>query len=158
MSIETNKAIVYRFIEELWNQRKLDLADELFAQDCITHQLRIGADPAGVPRGPEMIKHHVADWLASFPDIHFTIEQMIAERDRVMTQCVAHGTHSASWLGVPATGKFIAIQMFVVHRIASDLIVEDWVLVDALGVYQQLGLVPPSEQLLASACESSGRA
>ena len=68
-----------------------------------------------------------------------------------MTQCVARGTHLGSWLGIPATGKFISIQMFVVHRIADGRIVEDWVLVDSLGVFQQLGLVPPTEELLARA-------
>ena len=153
MSVETNKTIVRRFIEELWNQRKLALADDLFAEDCVTHQLRFGNDPAGSPRGPAAMKHHVADWLAAFPDIRFTIEQMLAEGDRVMTQCVACGTHLGSWLGIPATGKFISIQMFVVHRFADGLIDEDWVLVDSLGVFQQLGLVPPSEELLARAAD-----
>jgi len=149
VSVETNKTIVRRFIEELWNQRKLALADDLFAEDCVTHQLRFGNDQVGAPRGPEALKHHVADWLAAFPDIRFTIEQMLAEGDRVMTQCVAGGTQLGSWLGVPATGKFITIQMFVVHRIADARIVEDWVLVDSLGVFQQLGLVPPTQELLA---------
>jgi len=153
MSQQGNKAIVRRFIEELWNQRKLTLADDLFAEDCVTHQLRVGTDPAGVPRGPEVMKHHVAEWLAAFPDIRFTIEQMLAEGDRVMTQCVARGTHLGSWLGIPATGKFISIQMFVVHRFADGVIAEDWVLVDSLGVFQQLGLVPPSEELLAQAAD-----
>jgi len=149
--MEPNKVVVRRFIEELWNQRKLALADDLFAEDCVTHQLRFGNDPAGAPRGPAAMKHHIADWLAAFPDIRFTIEQMLAEGDRVMTQCVARGTHLGSWLGIPATGKFISIQMFVVHRFADGVIAEDWVLVDSLGVFQQLGLVPPAEELLAQA-------
>jgi steroid delta-isomerase-like uncharacterized protein len=157
MSQQANKAVVHRFIEELWNQRKLALADDLFVEDCITHQLRFGSDPAGAPRGPAAMKHHVADWLAAFPDIRFAIEQTLAEGDRVMTQCIARGTHLGSWLGIPATGKFISIQMFVVHRIADGLIAEDWVLVDSLGVFQQLGLVPPSEELLAQASLDDGR-
>src|ERR1044071_5146365 len=148
MSIETNKEIVRRFVDELWNQRKLELADELFDRDCVTHQLRIGADPAGAPRGPEVMKHHVSEWLASFPDIKFSIEQMLAEDDRVMTQVVARGTHKGLWLGIPPTEKVITILMFVVHRIANGLIVEDWVLIDALGVFQQLGIVASSEELL----------
>jgi len=148
MSIETNKEIVRRFICELWNQRKLELADQLFHPECVTHQLRIGADPAGTPRGPEVMKHHLSEWLASFPDIEFSIEQMLAEDDRVMTQVVARGTHKGVWLGIPPTEKLITILMFVVHRIANGLIVEDWVLIDALGVFQQLGLVASSEELL----------
>jgi len=149
MSIETNKEIVRRFVDELWNQRKLELADELFDRDCVTHQLRIGADPAGAPRGPEVMKHHLSEWLASFPDIKFSIEQMLAEDDRVMTQVVARGTHKGVWLGIPPTEKAITILMFVVHRIANGLIVEDWVLIDALGVFQQLGIVASSEELLS---------
>jgi len=149
MSIETNKEIVRRFVDELWNQRKLELADELFDRDCVTHQLRIGADPAGAPRGPEVMKHHLSEWLASFPDIKFSIEQMLAEGDRVMTQVVARGTHKGVWLGIPPTEKAITILMFVVHRIANGLIVEDWVLIDALGVFQQLGIVASSEELLS---------
>ena len=151
--MESNKVVVQCFIEELWNQRMLALADDLFAVDCITHQLRFGNEPAGGPRGPAAMKRHVAAWLAAFPDIRFTIEQMLAEGDRVMTQCVARGTHLGSWLGVPATGKFISIQMFVVHRFADGLIAEDWVLVDSLGLFQQLGLVPPTEELLAQAAD-----
>jgi predicted ester cyclase len=79
-----NRAVVQRFIEELWNQRKLALADDLFAEGCVTNQLRFGNDPAGAPRGPAAMKHHVADWLAAFPDIRFTIEQMLAEGYRVI--------------------------------------------------------------------------
>jgi hypothetical protein len=99
------------------------------------------------------MRHHLAEWLGAFPDIRFTIERMLAEGDRVMTQCVARGKHLESWLGIPATGKIITIQMFVVHRIADGLIAEDWVLVDSLGVFQQLGLVPPTEQVLAQATD-----
>jgi steroid delta-isomerase-like uncharacterized protein len=157
MNIEANKRIVLKFIEELWNKRRLELAHELFDENCITHQLRVGNDPAGAPRGPEAMKRHVADWLASFPDIHFTVEQMLAEGDRVMTQCHALATHSATWLGIPATGKAIKIQMFMVHRIARGRIVEDWVLVDSLGVFQQLGLVKESDELLAERTTSSSR-
>ena len=155
MNIEANKKVVLKFIEQIWNDRNLELVDELFDENCITHQLRVGNDPKGVPRGPEAMKHHVKDWLASFPDIHFTVEQMLAEGDRVMTQCYALGTHTGAWLGIRATGKVIKIQMFVVHRIAHGRIVEDWVLVDSLGVFQQLGLVKESEELLAEGTTSS---
>jgi len=95
------------------------------------------------------MKHHLSEWLASFPDIKFSIEQMLAEGDRVMTQVVARGTHKGVWLGIPPTEKAITILMFVVHRIANGLIVEDWVLIDALGVFQQLGIVASSEELLS---------
>ena len=73
---------------------------------------------------------------------------MISDADRVMSLCVATGTHLGSWLGIPPTGKSIRIQMVVIHRIRAGQIAEDWVMVDTLGVFQQLGVVRPTEELL----------
>ena len=83
--MENNKQLVVRFFEEVWNQRKLEIADDLFDNDCHTFQLRSGAPVTSAPRGPGSIKKHIAEWLASFPDLTFTIEQMVAEGDRVTT-------------------------------------------------------------------------
>lgn len=153
MSTAENKAIVSRFYKELWNDRNLSLAYELFADDCVTHQLRSGAEPVGVPRGPEAIKHHIADWILGFPDLRFTVEEMIAEADRVVSRSVLRGSHTGIWLGIPPTGKQIDIRMSVTHRIENAKIVEDWVLVEALGLFQQLGLVPATEEMLKQATE-----
>jgi steroid delta-isomerase-like uncharacterized protein len=150
MSLERNKSVTRRFIEEIWNNRQLDVADEIFAPDCITHQLRSGGNLT-MPRGPEALKYHVTEWLSAFPDIHIVIEQMLADADLVMTQCVYQGTHSGIWNGVPPSGKVITIQVSVVHRIVKGLIVEDWVLVDSLGLFQQLGVVPPTAELFPQA-------
>jgi predicted ester cyclase len=148
MSAEQSKAVARRFIEELWNGRRLELADELIAPDCVTHQLRSGAEDEGTPRTPEVIKQHVAGWLAAFPDLRFTVEQMIAEGDLVATRCRMRGTHTGAWLGVAPTGRDVSVRMMIVQRIAGGRIVEDWVLVESLGLFQQLGLVPPREELL----------
>jgi len=78
VSEEKNKMIVGRFIEEFWNQRKLHLADELFAPDCITHQLRSEEDAVGMPRSPESVKREAAAWLSGFPDLKFVLEKIIA--------------------------------------------------------------------------------
>ncbi|HEX8180706.1 MAG TPA: ester cyclase [Pyrinomonadaceae bacterium] len=148
MSATESKTVARRFIEELWNARRLELADELFAPDCVTHQLRSGEADASAPRTPDMVKRHVASWLAAFPDLRFDIEQMIAEADMVVTRCTMRGTHSATWLGVAPTGREVSVRMFISQRIAGGRIVEDWVLVESLGLFQQLGLVPPREELL----------
>ena len=150
MGLEVNKAVVRRFIEELWNRRQLEVADDIFAPDCVTHQLRSGAE-ATMPRPPEVTKQHIKDWTAAFPDLHITIERMIAEKDRVMIQCIQRGTHLGSWQGIAPTGKVISIQMVVVYRIAGGRIAEDWVLVDFLGVFQQLGVVPPTAEIFKQA-------
>ena len=148
MSASENKAIVTRFYEEIWNDRVLSVADELFAQNCVTHQLRSGAEPIAVPRGPEEIKHHVTDWLRGFPDLKLTVEELVAEGDRVASRIVFRGSHTGSWLGIPPTGKVLNVRLSVTHRIENRMIVEDWVLVDTLGLFQQLGLVPEMDELL----------
>ncbi|MFL6209667.1 MAG: ester cyclase [Pyrinomonadaceae bacterium] len=151
MSAAESKAIARRFIEELWNERRLELADELFAPDAVTHQLRSGAPDVSAPRTPDIIKRHINEWLAAFPDLHFTIEQMLAEADTVVTRCTMSGTHRAAWLGVAPTGQQVSVRMIVTQRIAAGRIAEDWVLVESLGLFQQLGLVPPREELLPAA-------
>jgi predicted ester cyclase len=99
------KHIVNRFVEELWNARELDVADQIFSEDCITHQLRSGVLDEPVRRGPEAMKEHVSAWLRSFPDLRFNVEQMIAEGDRVVSQLLMEGTHQGAWMGIPPTGK-----------------------------------------------------
>ena len=158
MSLEANKTIARRFIEELWNERKLEVANDILASDCITHQLRSWQDTMTMPRGPEIIKRHIAEWLTGFPDMRFAIEQVVAEGDRVMMQCVGRGTHLGSWLGIPATGKVITIQTFIIQRIADGHIEEDWVLTDFLGVFQQFGIVRPTSEILAEACKEAASA
>jgi predicted ester cyclase len=91
MSEEQNTIVVKRFVAEMWNQRKLDLADELFAPDCITHQLRTGADAQGSPRSPETVKREAASWFSAFPDLRFDLEQMLATDDQVVSRCTMHG-------------------------------------------------------------------
>ena len=131
-----------RFIEEMWNQRNLQVADELFAADYVTHQLRSGETPAGVSRSPESVRREGAAWLTGFPDLEFVLEQMIATGDRVMSHCTMRGTRSGAWMGIGPTGRKVNIPIITIHRIANGKIAEDWVLVGSLMLFQQLGLVP----------------
>ncbi len=145
-----NEKIVKRFIEEMWNQRKLEVADELFAVNCVTHQLRRGEDPAGVPRSAESVKREAAVWLMGFPDLGFVLEQMIAAGDRVMSHCTMRGTHSGVWLGIGPTGHKVNVPIITIHRIADGKIAEDWVLVGSLMLFQQLGLVPQTHEIFGA--------
>lgn len=151
MQAEENKIVVRRFYEELWNERKVEIAEEIIAADCLTHQLRAGVDDAGTPRTPELIKEHVAVWLAGFPDLHFTVEQLIAEGDRVVSYSRMRGTHTGVWHGLAPTGREVSLPMVVIQRIAGGKIAEDWVLVESLGFYQQLGFVPATEEIMSRA-------
>ena len=144
------KQLINRFVEELWNERRLDVADAIFAKDCVTHQLRSGVPADAVPRGPQAIKEHVTGWIASFPDLHFSVEQMLSEGDRVVMQLLMEGTHRGAWLGIPPSGKKMQIRMFTVHRVVQNKIVEDWVLVESLGVFQQLGVIPNTLDLVGN--------
>ena len=146
-----NEKLVRRFIEEVWNRRKLDVADELIAGDCQTHQLRSGAALTSVPRGPAAMKAHVAEWLRGFPDLKFTIEQIFSARGKVFTQSLMQATHTGTWLEIPATNKQVTVRMMTVHRIVERKIVEDWVLVESLGLFQQLGLIATTPELLSQA-------
>jgi predicted ester cyclase len=151
MPAEDNKAIVSLFYEELWNNRNLNVADEIIAPDCVTHQLQSGVVSVGVPRGPGDVKHHVSEWLAGFPDLRFVVEQVVAEGDRVVSQSVMGGTHTGTWLGIAPTGKKVSVRLMVIQRIENGKIAEDWVLVETLGLFQQLGLEPQTQEILAKA-------
>ena len=156
MSEEQNEKIVRRFYEELWNGRRVEAAEELFATDGVTHQLRSGAPDATAPRNPELVKAHVAEWLAALPDLRFEVDELLACGDRVVTRATMRGTHAGAWHGVAPTGRQVEIRMTVIHRISAGRIAEDWVLVDSLGLLQQLGLLPATEEILARSAEGRG--
>ena len=151
MSSESNKEIVRRFFDELWNARRLEIADELFAAECITHQLRSGELNTAAPRSAQHMREHLTGWFAALPDIQVTIEHMLAEGDLVFTSTIFEGTHLGEWAGVPPTGKHVSIRSMVVHRIAEGKICEDWVLTESLGFLQQLGVAPATADMLAKA-------
>lgn len=148
MSQDLNKLIVMRFYDELWNDRRLDVADKIFARDCVSHQLQSGSEVGSISRDPAAIKHHLLAWLIGFPDLRFAVEEIIAEGDRVVSRAVMVGTHTGVWSDIAPTNKRVSIRMMVTHRIQNGRIVEDWVLVESLGLFQQLGLLPSIDEIL----------
>ena len=151
--MDNRKRLIVRFVEELWNGRRLEVADDLFDPNCRTFQLQSGAPVTSVPRGPDVMKAHILEWLSGFPDLHFTIEHMMAEADKVSSLLVMEGTHTGAWLGIPPSGKYITIRMATIHRIEHGKIVEDWVIVESLGFFQQLGVLPPTADFLRAVHE-----
>ena len=136
--LEENKALVRRLFEDLWNQGKLDVADEIFATDYIFH------DPvAGEVRGPEGFKQFVSMYRIAFPALQFRIEAQIAESDKVVTRWTSTGTHKGELMGIPPTGVQATSTGIAIGRIAGGKIVEVWSNWDTLGLLQQLGAVPP---------------
>jgi len=140
MSAEQNKAIVSKWVAGGWNTGDLSLVDEFYA-DYTMHC-------PGMPdvQGTEGFKAFVTMYRAAFPDIHFAIEDMVAEGDKVTWRATTRGTHHGDLMGIPPTGKSIAVASTIVSRFENGKWAEDWVLIDMLGMLQQLGVIPVPEQ------------
>jgi steroid delta-isomerase-like uncharacterized protein len=142
MQAEANKATSRRFFEEIVNARQLGVADEIFAAEHTYH------DPASpmIGRGPEGMKQLISMYLAAYPDLHHTVEDVITEGDKVVTRWTGTGTHQGDLLGIPPTGKPAKVMGIWIHRLAGGKIVESWNVWDTLGMLQQLGVVPAPGQ------------
>ena len=133
---EANKALVRRMIEEGWNKHNLALLDELYA-DCVYY------NPATGEVKGEALKQFLASMLAAFPDIRFTIEDLVAEGDKVVTRWSCTGTHRGEFMGLAPTGKQLTPSALDIFRIVEGKVVEERVEFDTLRFFQQLGAVPP---------------
>jgi steroid delta-isomerase-like uncharacterized protein len=135
---ERNKALVRRELEEIFNEGKLDLADELLAADYVVHD---SALPEPV-RGIDGFKRLRAGYQNASSDLRTTINDMIAEDDKVVTRWTTRGTHDkGEMLGVPPTGKQVEVTGITLNRISEGKIAEDWTVWDSLGLLRQLGAV-----------------
>ncbi len=142
MSTESNKAVSRRFLEEVASRGKLAVADEIIAPDHVNRGP--GALP-GLPVGPEGSKQLVRVFRNAFPDIQFTLDEQIAEGDKVVTRWTAHGRHQGELAGIPPTGKSSTVTGMGVDRIVNGKIVESWGIFDQFGMMQQLGVIPSPE-------------
>ena len=136
---EANKALVRRWFEEVWNQGREKTIDELFAADGVAHGL---GDTEADTRGPAGFKPFFRNLRGSFPDLHMTVEDAIAEGDKVMVRVLVKGTHRGGELGVAPTGRPIGIAGIVLVRISGGQIVEAWNSWDQLGLLRQIGALP----------------
>ena len=134
---EENKALIRRFFQEVWDNKNLDIFDELVAADSVDHEL-----PPGLPSGREGGKAYLGIFLTAFPDTNMTIEDQMADGDRVVTRWTAVGTHTAELMGIPATNKQVTVPGIDIHRIVAGKIVEHWGQFDQMGMMQQLGVIP----------------
>ncbi len=138
MSAEENKTIFRRYVEEVSNEGNLDLVDEIFAR-YVSHQ----PDGHTEERGPEDVKRFIGEFHRAFPDFHCTIEDQIAEGDKVVTRVTIRGTHQGKTEEFgPPTGRQIEGGGITISRIEGGKIVEDWDSYDNLSLLQQLGLAP----------------
>ena len=139
---EANKALIRRWFDEVWNQGRESTIDELLAADAVAHGL---GDTEVDLRGPAQFKPFVHNLRGAFPDIRMTIEDTLADGDKVMVRLRVEGTHRGANLGVPPTGRRIHIAGIVLVRIVSGQIVEGWNSWDQLGLLRQIGALPVPE-------------
>ena len=139
---EENKRIARRVIEGLWNEGRFELAGEMIARDYIGHM------PGDDTHGPDGVIRFFSEQRSGFPDIHYTVEDQVAEGDKVVTRWTARGTHEGEFKGMPATGKQGSVTGITISRIADGKLIEGWTNPDELGLMQQLGAVPsPARQV-----------
>ena len=138
MSAENNEAIIRRAYEEVWNQGKIDVADEVVAPDMIRH------DPGtpDVTGGLEAHKELVATLRAAFPDLHLSIEDLLSEGNKVALRFTFRGTHKGEFMGTAATGKQVTVSGLEIAHFKDGKCVEHWVNWDVMGFLQQIGAIP----------------
>ena len=137
-----NKAIIRRLYDEVWNERKVEVIKEIISPSHALH----GPIVSGSSIGPEAYKRNVLVFLAGYPDLHWTIEDTIAENDKVVACWTISGTHRGDYMGIPATNKKVSVDGITIHHIADGKIMDSYSNWDVLGMMQQVGVVPPLGQ------------
>lgn len=137
MSTEENKDIVRRFFKEGPSKGDLDAANKLLAPNFTLHV------PLPCSPGIQGINDVITACRAAFEDLNVTVEDMVAEGDKVAVRFTAHGTHNGAFMGLPPTGKPIAMTGMEIFRIENGRIAELWGEANLLGLMQQLGILPP---------------
>ena len=134
---EQNKALARRWAD-IFAQGNLDLVDEIYAPDYVSHDPTMPEDIRGV----EGARDFYSMYLSAFPDAEITIEDQVAEGDTVATRWTGRGTHRGEMMGVPPSGNRVEVMGVTISRIEGGKIVEEWDIYDALGMMQAIGAVP----------------
>ena len=140
---EENKALIRSDFEEVWNQGKLDVIDDIYAADLIKHIPGIGSPDI---HGPDGLKQSVNMFRTAFPDCQFTIEDQIAEGNKVVNRWTGSGTHKGELMGFPPTGVQVTWTGIAIYRFTGGKIVEIWVNSDFWYILKQFGVIPPIGQ------------
>jgi steroid delta-isomerase-like uncharacterized protein len=139
MSNATNKAIVRRYFEEVFNQQRHDLIEEFLADEFELHF-------SGLPPGVDAVKDWYTAMVTAFPDGQLSIDDVLAEGDKVAARTSFSGTQQGEMQGIPASGKRASsMPSITIFRLANGKIAEGWIVNDNLGLMQQLGVIPTPE-------------
>ena len=141
MSVEENKAVARRHVDEILNKGDLSAVDEFIAPNFVGHTFS-GQEY----KGPEGCKPILTMWRKAFPDIHYTIDDIVAEGDNVVVRMTITATHTGDLISISPTGKKINIPVTYFFRFAEGKEVEATAYADGLTLFQQLGVIPPMGQ------------
>ncbi len=141
MSAE-HKTLIHNFVEEVWNKGNFDAVGQYFAADFVDHNQAMPQQPPGAAGARQVF----AAFKAAFPDLHFTIEDILTEGDKVVWRWSSQGTNQGSLMGMPPTGKQATVTGIEIYRLADGKVAERWGNFDQLGMLQQLGVVPAPGQ------------
>jgi steroid delta-isomerase-like uncharacterized protein len=139
MTETANKSLVQCWFDEVWNKGQEGTIDRLLSPDAVAYGL---GDTDDEVRGPEQFKQFVRTIRGSFQDLQITVEDILAESDKVTVRVLLHGTHTGGSIGVPATGRPIRVSGIVLVRISNGQIVEAWNSWDQLRLLRQIGALP----------------
>ncbi len=137
MSLDEHKAIIRAHVAVLFNQQRIDRAEEFFTPDYLDHAPLPGQAP-----GLAGAKHKWTTYLAAVPDMHATIDDVVAEGDKVAVRWTVQGTQRGELLGIPPTSRPVRFSGISLYRLAKGKIAEQWEQWDRLNLLQQLGVLP----------------
>ena len=138
MAAEQNKALIVRFVEELFNKGNMGIVGEIFAPDFIEREQL----PPGIPDGSEGVKVLTTMLRSASPDYKAQIDDILAEGDKVVIRMTWSGTQKGEFMGVPATGKRVSFGVIDIIRITNGKVAEHWGQMDSMSLMQQLGAIP----------------
>ena len=135
--LNKNKELITRYFEEVWNQGKLEVLDEIIAADYINHSPGM----PNPPKGPAGLKPIVLAIRQAFPDLKYVIKNMVISEEQVAVHTTMHGTHQGDFFGLTPTAKFIEVDQMQIERIKNNQIIEHWRVTNDLALMRQLGQI-----------------
>jgi steroid delta-isomerase-like uncharacterized protein len=133
---DANKALLCRMVDEVLNRKNLEVIPELVADNYVDRNAT-----AGQPQGMQAFIQARINRNTAFPDWHVTLDDVIAEDDKVVARATGRGTHQGPFMGVAATGKLVATTWIVTYRITDGKLAEHWINSDDVGLLRQLGAI-----------------
>ena len=142
-TLEKNKQVVRQFYEDGWNNRNFEIVHQTHSEKWVHHD---NSNPDDLGGGPEGNIERMKELVQAFPDLHFNIQDIVAEKGKVVIRFLATGTHKGQLGPIPPTEKQVKMLDYITHRLEDGKIIEDWVVRDTYGLMIQLGVIQPGKK------------